>query len=98
MESVVPWTELISLVEPEAPEGGRRGQQRFAAQTLLLIRFMKQWFKLSDPTMEESLHDMPAIRNFAGLQHWDEQISSVNRASCAFAICWSATSWEPAAR
>ncbi len=67
MESVVPLTELISLVEPEAPEGGRRGQQRFAAQTLLLIRFMKQWFKLSEPTMEESLNDMPAIRNFAGL-------------------------------
>ena len=28
MELVVPWAELVSLIEPYAPESGRRGQQR----------------------------------------------------------------------
>ena len=74
MELVVPWTELVSLIEPYAPESGRRGQQPFAVQTLLRIHFMQQWFKLSDPAMEEALHDVPAFRDFAGLSQWDEQI------------------------
>ena len=76
MELVVPWTELVSLIEPYAPESGRRGQQPFAVQTLLRIHFMQQWFKLSDPAMEEALHDVPAFRDFAGLSHWDEHIPS----------------------
>ena len=35
MELVVPWAELVALIEPYAPESGRRGQQPFAVQTLL---------------------------------------------------------------
>ncbi|TQN07295.1 transposase-like protein DUF772 [Acidovorax temperans] len=62
MELVVPWAELVALIQPHAPEGGRRGQQPFAVQTLLRIHFMQQWFKLSDPAMEEALHDVPAAQ------------------------------------
>ena len=76
MELVVPWAELVALIEPYAPESGRRGQQPFPVQTLLRIHFMQQWFKLSDPAMEEALHDVPAFRDFAGLSHWDEHIPS----------------------
>ena len=76
MELVVPWAELVSLIEPYAPESGRRGQQPFAVQTMLRIHFMQQWFKLSDPAMEEALHDVPAFRDFAGLSRWDEHIPS----------------------
>ncbi len=71
-----PGAELVSLIEPCAPESGRRGQQPFAVQTLLKIHFMQQWFKLSDPAMEEALHDVPVFRDFAGLSHWDEHIPS----------------------
>lgn len=37
---------------------------------------MQQWFKLSDPAMEEALHYVPAFRDFAGLFHWDKHIPS----------------------
>jgi IS5 family transposase len=37
---------------------------------LLRIHFMQQWFNLSDPAMEEALHDMPLFREFVGLS-WD---------------------------
>ncbi len=98
MELVVPWAERVSLIEPYAPESGRRGQQPFAVQTLLRIHFMQPWFKLSDPAMEEALHDVPAFRDFAGLSRWDEQIpseSSILRFGKpqVRGICWSATSW-----
>ena len=31
MELVVPWAELVSLIEPYAPESGRRGLLVFSA-------------------------------------------------------------------
>jgi hypothetical protein len=34
---------------------------------MLRIHFMQQWFGLSDPAMEEALHEVPLYREFAGL-------------------------------
>jgi IS5 family transposase len=34
---------------------------------MLQIHFMQQWFALSDPGMEEALHDIPTLRAFARL-------------------------------
>ena len=34
---------------------------------MLRIHFMQQWFGLSDPAMEEALHDVPLYREFAHL-------------------------------
>jgi hypothetical protein len=42
----------------------------FGIETMLRIHFMQQWFNLSDPAMEEALHDMPLFRDFAGLGGW----------------------------
>lgn len=73
MERVVPWSELVSLIEPYAPQSGRRGQQPFAVEAMLRIHFMQQWFTLSDPAMEEALHDIALFREFAGLG-WDTRV------------------------
>ena len=73
MERVVPWKALVELVAPYAPEG-RRGRPPFAVETMLRIHFMQQWFTLSDPTMEEALHDVPLFRDFAGLSGWSERL------------------------
>jgi IS5 family transposase len=40
---------------------------------MLRIHFMQQWFTLSDPAMEEALHDVPLFREFAGLG-WDRRL------------------------
>lgn len=69
MERVVPWAALVALITPYAPEG-RRGRPPFPVETMLRIHFMQQWFTLSDPAMEEALHDVPLFREFAGL-NWD---------------------------
>jgi len=73
MERVVPWAALVGLVAPYAPEG-RRGRPPFAVETMLRIHFMQQWFTLSDPAMEDALHDMPLLRDFAGLGGWSERL------------------------
>ncbi|WHZ11508.1 MAG: Mobile element protein [Burkholderiaceae bacterium] len=72
MERVVPWAALVELVGPYAPEG-RRGRPPFSVDTMLRIHFMQQWFTLSDPAMEEALHDTPLFREFAGLG-WDSRL------------------------
>jgi IS5 family transposase len=66
MNLVVPWTELVALIEPHAPSG-KTGRPPFAVATMLRIHFMQQWFGLSDPAMEEALHDVPLYCEFAHL-------------------------------
>lgn len=73
MDSVVPWSELVALISPYMPEG-RRGRPPFAVEVMLRIHFMQQWFNLSDPAMEEALHDMALFRDFAGLGGWDKPV------------------------
>ena len=73
MERVVPWAALVELVAPFAPEG-RRGRPPFSVDTMLRIHFMQQWFTLSDPAMEEALHDVPLFREFAGLGGWSDRL------------------------
>ena len=76
MDRVVPWAELVCLIEPYAPERGRRGQRPFGVEVLLRIHFLQQWFNLSDPAMEEALHDVPMFRDFVGLTNWSEALPS----------------------
>ena len=69
MNLVVPWTELIGLIQPFASSGtsAKGGRPSFAVETMLRIHFLQQWFGLSDPAMEEALHDVSLYCEFARL-------------------------------
>ena len=73
MNRVVPWAALVELISPYAPEG-KKGRPPFALETMLRIHFMQQWFTLSDPAMEEALHDMALFREFARLDNWTTRL------------------------
>ena len=66
MERVVPWAVLVQIVEPHYPRA-KTGRPPFAIETMLRIHYLQQWFGLSDPAMEEALHDVPLYREFARL-------------------------------
>ena len=66
MERVVPWGALVQIVEPHCPRA-KTGRPPFAVETMLRIHYLQQWFGLSDPAMEEALHDVPLYREFAKL-------------------------------
>ena len=72
MERVVPWVALVAQVQPHAAPA-KTGRPPFAIETMLRVHFMQQWFTLSDPAMEEALHDVPLFREFAGLT-WDSRV------------------------
>ena len=69
MNLVVPWTELVSLIQPFASggTGPKGGRPSFPVETMLRIHFLQQWFGLSDPAMEEALHDVSLYCEFAHL-------------------------------
>jgi IS5 family transposase len=71
MEQVVPWSLWEKRITPHYPAAGR-GRRPFALATMLRIHLMQQWFGYSDPAMEEALHDMPLLREFAGLDAGEE--------------------------
>ncbi len=66
MNRVVPWAALVAIVHPHAPPA-KTGRPPFAVETMLRIHYLQQWFGLSDPAMEEALHDVPLYREFARL-------------------------------
>ena len=66
MERVVPWKVLVEIIEPHWPKS-KTGRPPFAIEAMLRIHYMQQWFGLSDPAMEEALHDVPLYLEFAGL-------------------------------
>ena len=70
MNRVMPWGDLVAVVSPYTRES-KTGRPPFAVLTMLRIHFMQQWFTLSDPAMEEALHDVPLFREFAGLSLGD---------------------------
>ncbi len=66
MDKVVPWGVLVEIVAPHYPKA-KTGRPPFALETMLRIHYLQQWFSLSDPAMEEALHDVPLFRQFARL-------------------------------
>lgn len=66
MEQVVPWCELLSLVEPHYPKAGN-GRRPVGLAIMLRTYFMQQWFNLSDPGVEEALYESATLRRFAGV-------------------------------
>ncbi len=67
MQRVVSRSELIALIEPHYPKG-KTGRPPMGIATMLRVHFLQQWFGLSDPAMEEALHDVPLYREFADLE------------------------------
>ena len=66
MTRVVPWKDLTALIEPHYPKG-KTGRPPMGLEVMLRVHLLQQWFGLSDPAMEEALHDVPLYREFAGL-------------------------------
>ena len=69
MDSVVPWADLLALVEPPGPTAGRRGRQPWPAKTLPGMHLVQCWPDLSDAACEDACYDSLSVRDFVGC--WD---------------------------
>lgn len=67
MDNVIPWQELVEVIEPHYPKSGGRGRPPVGIERMLRIYFVQHWFNLSDPAVEEALYDSNAMRGFVGI-------------------------------
>ncbi len=75
MNLVVPWVELVLLIAQQArAPGAKGGRPPFAVENMLRIHFIQQWFKLSNPAMEEALYDIALFRKFVGLDPGEDYL------------------------
>ena len=66
MELMVPWGDLVALIEPHYPDSGK-GRPPIGVERMLRIYFLQQWFNLSDPGIEDAMYDSLAMRSFVGI-------------------------------
>jgi IS5 family transposase len=64
MNRVIPWDELLEIIEKYYPKAGN-GRHPIPLSRMLKIYFMQQWYSLSDPAMEDALYDIESMRRFA---------------------------------
>ena len=76
MDVVVPWARPTALIEPYYPTGGGAwgGRPPIPLETMLRVYFLRNWYGLSDPQVEESLYDTELMRCFAGIELGDDRI------------------------
>ena len=67
MNRVVPWAELVAVIEPVYPKADGPGRPPVGIERMLRVLCLQQWFNLSDPAVEEALYDSRAMRQFVGI-------------------------------
>lgn len=69
MNEVVPWAALVALIAPftRGAHQALGGHPPFPIETMLRIHCLQLWWNLSDPAMEEELHERPLYRRFVDL-------------------------------
>ena len=67
MNRVVPWTELVAVIEPIYPKAEGPGRPPVGVERMLRLRGLQQWFNLSDPAVEEARYDSRLMRQFVGI-------------------------------
>jgi Transposase domain (DUF772) len=65
MDALVPWPELLAVVEPHYRRAGGRGRPPVDLASMLRIYFVQPWFAVSDRQMEDGLYDIESLREFA---------------------------------
>jgi IS5 family transposase len=64
MEEVIPWKQLLAVIEPHYPKG-QRGRPPVGLERMLRIYFLQQWSGLADEALEDALYDSQALQQFA---------------------------------
>lgn len=67
MDAIIPWRQLLELIEPHYPKAGN-GRPPLGLEKMLRIYFLQIWFNLSDPGAEEALYDSESMRRFARIE------------------------------
>lgn len=65
MDTLLPWSTTLSVIEPVYPKAGC-GRRPYPLNSMLSIHCMQQWYNFSDGgAMEDALYEIAYMRLFA---------------------------------
>uniref|UniRef100_A0A923G3E7 Transposase n=1 Tax=Pseudomonas urmiensis TaxID=2745493 RepID=A0A923G3E7_9PSED len=64
MEQFVPWSESVAVIQLHYPQVGG-GCKPYPSDTMLRTHLLQNWLLLSDPAIEQALHETTSMRQFA---------------------------------
>lgn len=73
MDQIVPWAELVALLESYYPKKGG-GRPPIGLERMLRMHFVQHWFNLADVACEEALLDSMGLRRFVGIDLGRERV------------------------
>jgi IS5 family transposase len=74
MDRVVPWEQLVALIEPHYPRSGKVGRPPVGVTRMLRMYCLQQWYSLSDEGLEDAIYDSQSMRDFIGIDLSREQV------------------------
>ena len=66
MDGLIPWERLEARIRPFYPKEGR-GRRPYALSVMLRVHCVQLFYNLSDPGMEDLLHEVESVRGFAAV-------------------------------
>ena len=83
METLIPWSQLLAVIEPCYPKG-ERGRPPIGLERMLRVYFLQQWYALADEALEDALYDSQALQGFARIDlHAEGVPACLKRMTCA---------------
>jgi len=73
MNRVVPWGELVAVVAPYWG-GAKTGRKPTDVELLLRLHCLQLWYNLSDPALEDAVHDRRSFQRFLQLDPLTQQV------------------------
>ncbi len=73
MDRVVPWAELAVVVAPHY-QPAHVGRPRTEVELLLRLHCLQLWYNLSDPGLEDAVHDRLSFQRFLGLDPLHQRV------------------------
>lgn len=67
LDELIPWADLLAVIEPHYPRTGNRGRQPIGLEVMLRIHLVQLAYNYSDPAMEDALVEIPLLRQFCRL-------------------------------
>lgn len=62
------------VLDHQTLSGGGHGRRPYPLGVMLRVHLLQHWYGYSDPAMGDALHDIPALRRFAGLDAGQSQM------------------------
>jgi len=73
LEALIPWPQLVAVIEPFYPKG-ERGRPPVGLERMLRVYFLQQGYGLADEALEDALYDSQALRGFARIDLADDAV------------------------